>query len=106
LPEGPGGGWKVRCPEGPGGAGSSGGQDFAKNKKLQIGKLGGKTSGKRKFWDAWRGGEARSTCYTRNPWIKSNKISSNSQIIKKFGRAIFVGIFEIATKQSKIRLEN
>jgi hypothetical protein len=53
-----------------------------------------------------RVGNARATRNQANPWIKFNKISSNSQITKKFGMAIFVGIFEIGTKQSKIRLEN
>jgi hypothetical protein len=36
--------------------------------------------------------------------IQQNLIKPTNH--KKFGRAIFVGIFEIGTKQSKIRLEN
>ena len=52
-----------------------------------------------------RWGKARSTCNTRNPWIKFNKTSSHQQITKKIG-TIFVGQFRIRTKNNKIKLEN
>ena len=51
-------------------------------------------------------GEAKSTCYTRNPWIKSNKTSSHQQITKKVLGLFLVGIFEIGEEHNKIKLEN
>jgi hypothetical protein len=37
---------------------------------------------------------------------QNNKIAQDLTNAKKIGMAIFVGIFEIGTKQSKIRLES
>ena len=50
-------------------------------------------------------GYARSTPNQANPWIKSNKTSSNQQITKKWGYFLW-GIFEIGEEHNKIRLEN
>ena len=60
-------------------------------------------------WISWMGsgetwGDARSTRNQANPWIKSNKTSSNQQITEKFG-AIFGGDFRnwARTQQNKAR---
>ena len=50
-------------------------------------------------------GDARSTRSQSNPWIKSNKTSSNQQITKKIG-AIFVGNFRIRDKINKNKARN
>jgi hypothetical protein len=69
-------------------------------------KIGAKFVGFR-GWTWWRSwGKARSTCNTSNPWIKINKTSSNQQITKKIGMALFVGIFEIGQKHTKLGLES
>jgi hypothetical protein len=51
-------------------------------------------------------GDARSTRNQANPWIKINKTSSNQQITKKIGMAIFVGNFRNWAKQTKLGLES
>ena len=57
----------------------------------------------------WKMGEsgwkARSTCYTRNPRIKSNKTYHTNKSQKKLG-AIFVGNFRIRDKINKNKARN
>ena len=65
-----------------------------------------KIDGKKENLGVFHGGEARSTCQTRIPWIKINKISQEPTNHKKIGDAIFGGDFRIGTKSNKIRLEN
>ena len=48
-----------------------------------------------------RCGEARSTCNTLNPWIKINKLHQTNKS-QKISMAIFLGIFLIGPKQTKL----
>ena len=47
-------------------------------------------------------GKARSTSNKENPWIKSNKTSSNQQITKKSWGYFWWGIFEIGEEHKKL----
>ena len=51
-------------------------------------------------------GKGRSTWNQANPWIKSNKTSSNQQITKKNWGYFWWGIFEITEEDTTINLEN
>ena len=93
--------WRVRGPEVPGKAGRSGGRNVRAGPEVPVvgilprtetwgswiwaEKLGEKpkSEGEKEEIGGKEGGVARSTSHTQTSWIKTNKISTHEQIIKK-----------------------